>query len=340
MFRLSHLGLCGLIFLSACAIPRWETPPQRFVPDIQLGAVELARQAEDLFLHHRHTEAELRLRQALYLKPADNLRANLADSLVAQERYDEAIDLYKLLVDTNPRSVDYRLRYGRALFASGKFETAYREISGALELLYSKKDLDLNRAADIERSLAVLSFKAGWEEQALCHSIQSIGFNQDPQNLSRHTRLLLALGREAQAEQIVTDYFATDGAKQDGALYHALAMVRFDQGDYREARKFEEKALDASRSPSANGAESRLEMLMVKALSEEKLGLDKSSSEEAADKEKKKSKQKVFLSVEDTLASISRQDQKITLYWPDEVLAAYEKSGERHMIEAKPEPEA
>lgn len=320
--------LASFALCTACAAPRWENSRQSFVSGDQLTAVDLAREAAALYSSKRYADAELKLRQAAYLRSSDNLRANLANALAAQRSFDEALEIYRDLIAKNPRSTDYYTGLGRTLFAAGEFRAGSQALERAIDLSYSKKEIERGKIAGLERSLAVLSFKAGWEEEALCHSRNAVNLDSGPEQLSRHVRLLVATGRLEEADDIVTGYYATDAAKPDGALYHYLALIRFHQGNYAEARDLEEKALDAVRSPTANGSENRLEMVMVKGLAEEKTGGPVVSRKDLEEEEKQEEIARAEEMLTGSLESLSRQDQKLTLYWPTGVLEAYQKEAE------------
>ena len=323
--RVVWLGCAGLM-LCSCAAPRWEGAAQPFVSVLQVGAVQLATDAKDLFKHRRYVDAEHKLRQALYLEPADNLTANLAEALSARGEFGESISIYRGLLKAAPQSLDYNIGLGRALFESGDLQASRQVLEKSLADAVCKKNVEASKKAALARSLAVVNFKAGWEEDALCYSQLALSFESGPIELSRHVRLLVATGFLPTAEELLVGYFDADGAKQDAALLHTLAMIRFSQDHYQEAAGLERRALDAARSPTANGAENRPEMLLVKSLSERLLNAQSGASVQDAVSLEEQLPKPATPDLNEALPVLNSQNPYLTLYWPEKLLQEYQKS--------------
>ena len=72
-----------------------------------------------------HAQAEFHFRRALELKPKDKLiLMNLAQSLVAQRKMDEAIQSYQAAIDLDPRFVEARRRQLKTMLRVGKVAEA------------------------------------------------------------------------------------------------------------------------------------------------------------------------------------------------------------------------
>jgi len=249
------------IVLGGCALPQPEREKQNFIPQEELTTVSLVREGIYYFGKSRFVDAEFKFRQALYLFPeADNIRMNLAVTLKNQGQFDKSEEIYVTLLEDDPDDIKVLSGLAHLYYASGNFDEAERYFLRSFYLAAERKNLEA--ASRFLRSLAVLKFKLGFEERALCYSEEAMMLKKDPTEVLRHAKLLVAASYFVDAEKLIRNYVGEATSKSNSKIIHELAMASFGLEKFKETVELE-NLLDG-RAGAATGVES--EVLLVKLL--------------------------------------------------------------------------
>lgn len=216
-----------LLVLGGCAGLESPYSDQRFIPREELNAVMLAREALFEAKRSRFVDAELKYRQALYLEPeAWSVWEGLAVVLAQQGSIEEARAIYARLLDRAPESTDLMLSLARMEFEAEEYERAAEIYERLLELVLDKNQQLL--AKDIAQNLAVVYFRIGREEQALCFGSYVTFLGGDRFDWYRYARLLNALGfPEMSAQSLARLQDEQVEAARDPQLLVQRAMASF-----------------------------------------------------------------------------------------------------------------
>lgn len=255
--RLSRflLILFASLLLQHCALP---TPPRatQFVGDRELAAVKFSRLGLAQMARGQLIDAELNLRQALYLYPnLSNLKQNLALVLSKQGEVEQAQEIFDDLLRSTTDPLALRLAQGDMFYFHGDFESAAKYYLAAYGL--AEKAQKSQELARINRSLAVLYFKIGKEEQALCYSQQAFALR--PGNMDeayRHIRMLIALNQFSQAAQSISKIASSSATTQPAApallteprLLYLQGLSEFARKNFALALKDANSSLDLGAS--------------------------------------------------------------------------------------------
>ncbi len=229
------LSLILLLLFQGCALPRDVGSEQNFIERGDLRATNLGREGLNYYSRGRFQDAELRLRQALYLDPsADNLKLNLAATLQGVGLYAEAHQIFTELKAKYPD--DPRIFSAEAsLYATErKYPEARRSYEQALTMYLASPTKGIEAAA-MARSLANLMFRGGFEEDALCYSEQAVMLKLLADEVAKHGRLLIAMNEYDRAAAYVNAYMNDNDLRADPALNATLAVAAFGQGDLEQS---------------------------------------------------------------------------------------------------------
>ncbi len=239
---LRWLGAVLVLMLTSCALP---VPPGQelgdFVPPEEQLLVSLALEGVGYFNNSRFVDAELRFRQALYLNPElINIKANLAASLERVGNYEEAEDLYRELIEKDPKSVPYELGLGRVFASAGRYQEALQQFEkGKVKAIDAA---DTANWANAARSQASVSFTIGDEESAECYSSEALGQRGQADEALRHVRLLVAGGKLSDATEVIFNVATALGLEKHPTILHDRAMISFEHREYADALAFEDLA--------------------------------------------------------------------------------------------------
>lgn len=237
------LFICFTLMVAGCALPVKQNSGQKFIDEHDLDAVSLARQGGEFFRTGRMVDAELYLRQSLYINPgAPNIRANLASVLVALKEYDEAFQILQNLMQEYPESNEFEDQLARSYIEIGDYDAAAVHLRRVFERALNKRDFPL--AAREARSQAALAFRVGHEESALCESSQALFLKRDADEVSRHAKLLLALNRPSDAAATASAYMNEQGSARDPRVFLQLALAQYALGKKAEVRETQRVAAD------------------------------------------------------------------------------------------------
>ena len=242
-YRFCRVALGTLIAagLTGCALPP-DAPTQYFVPQAELRGVAIARQGIYFLSQNQFVDAELRFLQALYLRPeAENLKLNLVAVLEGQGRFDEAEKLLAPILERKPDDPDLLLRQAHLKVNAGRFDEGKALYRKLLEMADAKPDYAL--AAKAVRNLKVVTYQQGFSEDALCYSSLLIAYQNDADAVLEHARLLLALGLNEDALDIVSGFQAERNLKGDSRFNHTAAMAQLAVGHFKEAWQLERTAI-------------------------------------------------------------------------------------------------
>jgi len=231
------IPLFCLLVLSSCALPRDPYGVQQVVPTREVKVAAFVREGMDLLERGRNMDAEMNLRRALYLSPdSQTVRRNLAVILGRQGLFEESEELLLGLLQENPASLSTVSSLAQIYFDQGDFDRARARY---LELLKLSEDSELPRVKDIRaetlRSLAVLEFTVGNEDEALCFSGEaySQAKGRDHER-ARHARLLNAIGLHDRVLALLGSG-SVQGRKP--AEIHQVILAYFAKGSFTEAAR-------------------------------------------------------------------------------------------------------
>ena len=228
---ISRVIVCVLLalLLNSCALPR-SADGGNFVPQSDLLAVSLARDAASYFQQSRFIDAELSYRQALRVAPqAYNIQRNLARTLVKLGSFDEAERIYSKLALSKSDDQTLKLALAALYYEKGDFRKAEELYKALLELQI--RSGEWGQAAETQRNLAAMYFRVGRELDALCLSEQALNLSPTMDQTMRHLRLLLALGRFATAAGVL-NRIALDAPERLTPEFATLsALASYGSGD-------------------------------------------------------------------------------------------------------------
>lgn len=308
---------CGLavvcLFLGACALPvdPDAVNPHPFAARPDLEATALAREASGHFDSGRYIDAELKLRQSLYLVPgAQNVRLNLASALMHGGQFEEAERIYTDFQKKNPDVKEYMMFLAQLYYAKGDFAKAEELYGQALQKAIDGNDI--RNAIIIARSLSVLEFRTGKNSDALCYSdlARTLSSNSVDE-LVRHTRLQVALGYNGSARDLLAAYFATAAGARDPRVLHQLALAHIGLKNYQEALRLEGLAIDLSNVAPALLADINLVVYLIPKMDPTVTGVAAAAEETDRDEDKS------FKITEYTTTAAQQ------LYWPPRLVEAY-----------------
>ncbi len=253
--RMCSSVLAALLFLTACAAPAPQ-PVISSISDKEFKAIELSREALDFMNRSRFDEAEQRLLRVLYLFPGDRgSLINLAVTYQNEQRFDEAHAIYSELEKKEGQSYDTILGHAQIYLAEGSWRSAAAHFEKGLNLAIERNEP--LRISSISKSLAVMYFKYGFEEQARCYSDISVYHNGDAVESLRYARLLSAVGDSMMAYSFLKSN-AQQFVRSNPALLSQLALVTLESGREEEAAEYERLAWDAITADSNSSEELKL----------------------------------------------------------------------------------
>jgi tetratricopeptide (TPR) repeat protein len=305
-----HFLLC--IFSAAlfsCAPPSPEFEKQEFVPKRDILANSYYREGADMYKAGRMMDAEMRMRQALYLFPeADNIKSSLALVLKSSGLYDEANSIYKELIKRYPEAYDYQFALADSYYRERRFEDAavvFKKAMAGYELLP-----DIGKASQAARSLASIYFLEGEEIKALCSSSEAFTYSAAADQAVRHIRLLLAAGDYGTAEQVIAPLIEKTSDVKDPSLLKLAALVFIGTGNIPETKKYLDLAYE---NQTAGLKDADAELGMIRRLIDFKYPDENADTdEEAEEKKKEKDEEKTIVFNEENL-----------LYWPVPLVNIY-----------------
>lgn len=290
--------------LLSCALPSPEYENQTFVPKKDILANSIYQEGVELYKAGRMIDAELKLRQALYLYPqAENIKANLALILKSNSLFKEANDIYLDLIKRYPEAYDYQFALADSYYRERRFKEANRMYQKAM-LGYETLP-DFGKAAQAARSMASVYFLQGGEEDALCSSNEAHVYTPGQEQMIRHIRLLLATGYSQLADQSLSPLVQNTEEIKDPSLLKLSALVFFGDNKLAETKTFLDLAYE---SQTAGLKESDAELEILRRIIAYKYPEEKKEGED--EPEEKEEKEIVF-------------NEHNLLYWPLNLVELY-----------------
>lgn len=193
----------------------------------------------------RFYDAEIRLRQALYLKPTNEAVAYNTAVVISQSgQTQEAREIIERLIQRHPTNPNYKVALAEMFRQENKPSEAIETLK---ELLWTlKRHNNIPRAAGIARSISNIAFGMGNESEALCYSYEALSLSPSPPEVAAHARVLLGLNYYRLVEEFVT---SQPNSMHSALSYHYLALARYALGSY-------DKALEAEQIAVTRGLES------------------------------------------------------------------------------------
>ena len=247
--RASRALLSVLALLTACAIPQTHkgfsiTSPSNDGAQVEYASTEdlmvsgLVSEALGYAQTSRFVDAEVRLRQARYLKPANEAVAfNTAVVISQTGQTEEAEEIVNDLLSRHPSNPNYRQALADIHVAEGRYAQAIEELKKVFQLY--KTSGNYYTASRIARSISNIVFGIGKEQEALCYSAEAVSLYPAPAQSGAHLRILVALNFFKQAEE----YQKSLTAEMNSVVgYHYLAMARYALGNFTGAAEAEDIA--------------------------------------------------------------------------------------------------
>lgn len=234
---------------TSCAMPRDNTTfslsrrtgaaeEEVFASSKDLRVAGIVSEALGFANNGRLLNAEARLRQALYLEPAnDRIAFNLAVIINQTGQSEEARGILESLLKREPRNPTYLQAMADIMESQGKHEGAKTKLKESFAIFTSAGNAA--RASLVARSISNIAFGMGNEQEALCYSYEALSLSPTPAQVSAHARLLVGLNLFGEAIQFIRSRKAL--ASEPGA-FHALAMASFAEGDFKGALEAEDNA--------------------------------------------------------------------------------------------------
>ncbi|MCB0339299.1 MAG: tetratricopeptide repeat protein, partial [Bdellovibrionales bacterium] len=340
----SWAGGLILLLLCACALPpKSDTANISVVPTRELQAVSLGTEGISFSKRGRLLEAEFRFRQALYLFPdAVNLKVNLGVVLEKQGRFEEALAIYQDLSAAEPDSINFKGSVAKLYFQAGMFQRAREQFTSAINdglALLDRPSVevtsDLSRPTPPEirkqisrlaRSLSVLEFTLGNEQEALCYSLFASTLSSEPDEVARHAKLLNALNLSQQAIEAIESFKASHALRNNSEILFQLAVASAAQDKLTDAHEMSTLALEAKKVDPNVKFEALLlqeitvdyaeEALIRKEIAKKSLKLDVDLDE--VEDEESEEDEESYSAIEDPRLSDPEIVDKLALYWPYE----------------------
>lgn len=221
--------------LAGCALPAELRPPEEFVSafdeDVE-NEVSLGLQAAQ---KGRFTDAEFSFRKALVAMPDnERLQLNLATALGRQQLFGEAEQIYKSLLEKTPESLVVRAGLANLYADELKYDKAEMLLEQIIEETDEEPGKFVEPRMSAYRSLAALSFRKGFEEEATCYSSLAASLKKGNINEQvRHARLLMSRGLLDLLDDELGEVDPNEAPEQ---MSHQLALFRFEQGRTDDAR--------------------------------------------------------------------------------------------------------
>lgn len=307
-----------MVLISGCASLPPERERQSFVTDRELTVVSLTREGLYFFSRSRFVDAEFKFRQALYLAPdASNIQVNLAITLKNQGVFLESRKIFETLLIEEPDSAEYLSGLAHVYFEEGDYPNSERLFKKVVEVSIDQSNLET--AAKAARSLAVLYFKNGDEDQALCYSMLGMAFRNDPIEVYRHARLLNATGFPFVAKEVVSEFVGRTKVKQNVELLYELGLSHFALDEFREADELLELASSLNKAALGLDAElALLRLLTTEILEENEIDASVDGADSDLDPAPKQTESDV-VDEEDPLTTMFNGkplESTAALYWP------------------------
>ena len=313
------LGVIALL-VSGCALPAPEYPEETFVPQREIQVVSLYQEGLYYFSRSRFVDAEFRFRQVLYLMPdMENARLNLAATLANEESYEEAEELFRELLQQNEESSQVLAGLARMYFENGDYARAIEYFDRGLALAEKYKEYE--RAANFARSLSVLYFKIGDEQQARCYSEYALNLNNAGDALFRHAKLLIGLGLPEQAQELITAAASHRDVKKDPQLLEALGLAQIAQEKYGEALSLIETGIDLKTGDYTLSNTFQLLRFAAKNLQARAEGASAPEDDDEAAEQEIEDEKKLLIDSYDA----KPLDDAAALYWPYTLLKYLEE---------------
>ena len=295
----------ALVFLIlSCAPPSLPTGQQDFVPDSELLAVSLYREANYYYSNSRYLEAEEKYRKALELSPgAENISLSLAMTLKALAKYEQSLELFQGLLRRDPNRSEYHGGLGALYYEMESYELALSSLDRAMQLSIAKGDRV--NAALYARNKCNVYFKQRLFPSAVATAKQVFELQASLDNLELYARMLFANSQYQEALELLSK--RPDREKKSNPLVLSLlAIANSGVAKYEESFAHAKRALEFI-SPAVSISEPEM---LVFAISSAELGNIENAFESAGEQDGLNPKQlkEVF--------NARPLESELALYWP------------------------
>jgi len=230
----SFCSIFLLLLSSSCALPPPDVSRQNYVASKEIAVIDLVRDGLSLYDSGRLIDAELKLRQALYLVPQENnIKFNLAVILEKEEKYEEAASIFQKLLTQKPEDIKILSALAHLNFARGDLLSS-EQFYGKILDLYERR-LNFSRAADVYRSLSSINFSVGEEQDALCYSEMALKLNPDDKERGAHLKIMLALNRLSEASKLIL--VLKQSEKKAPIVQIQEIILNFAEGNHEHAKE-------------------------------------------------------------------------------------------------------
>lgn len=298
-----------IVSLSACIVPSAEKIPFTFVSEDETLAIEISREADELFLKGRYAEAELKYRQASYLFPkANNIKINLANSLIRSGQKEESLLLIEELLEKTKEEdfIDILILkafYHLSFYQYDKSLKTYKVVLDRIDALEDFKESKRYKEV-IYNNLSSLNFKIGNEFEAICSAYNAYFQNKSINKKEKIARFQIATG----SKNLYSENKDFNNFSNLKMSYHSSYLVHLFMNNDEEAKDYALRIKKLSKYSSSKYPEVELiDYLLNTKESEELEGSEGSVDEEDLE----------FI---ESLELDKAPKSSIALYWPIELL--------------------
>lgn len=224
----------GCALLIGCALPVEQQ--QSFIPNKELEAISLVREAMARYQSGRHIEAELSLWQALAMYPqAENVQANLATVLEASGNLEKAEEWYSRLMQQHPEKSRYAVGMSRILYRNGQYLAAQQLLERTYREAEQREDEATQRELAVH--LSALLYRVGDQEAARCYAAYAMAEPPTVPDIMRYGRVLIATGMFSTAGDVIDRFFTAHAGIQNAELRYLRALAHAGTGELESARE-------------------------------------------------------------------------------------------------------
>jgi tetratricopeptide (TPR) repeat protein len=224
------LAIVGAV--SGCGVPPVDRIDASLVPEEEVRVARLVTMGLEAFRGGNFDDAVEFFGRAYELEPnARPVVKNYATALTQAEQYEEAISLFKGLVQQRSEDPELLFALGNAYRGAKQYREAiatYRE--GLDTALSMDKPPPDDIIASIARALAATLFTVGLEREARCVSELAYWYKSSPDDILRHLKILREMGAYQFGIDLLQAQYQPAAMKQEPRPMHEMALMQFGLG--------------------------------------------------------------------------------------------------------------
>jgi tetratricopeptide (TPR) repeat protein len=176
---------------------------------------------------------------------------------LSQDRFLEAGEAFERSLALNPKNVIARDNYAKLLYRRGGYSASIEQYFILLDTLFSSKKSELkellgqefneSELVDIFRNLSSAYFALGYFDEAVCYSELARQRLPDAFQVSLHSRLLMSLGRNEEAFNVMNETIVVTRANVPSFMLADFGILLLERGEYSRAQESFNRALSSAR---------------------------------------------------------------------------------------------